>query len=79
MRTPTSALLEAVTTMSPRQHWPDQSQPFDIQQSQITRWLQKQPDVMQWLFDTLRQRRLIVYDPETFTWRGRDWKGRRGP
>ncbi len=36
------------------------------------RWLIDQPDVRTWIFDLLRGRKTIVFDPATRSWKGRD-------
>lgn len=60
----------AALTMPPLRHWPNQMLPFDISNSQVIRWLTAQPEVQQWLFDTLRSRKLIVFDAATGLWHG---------
>ncbi|MFO1476131.1 MAG: hypothetical protein U1F98_05710 [Verrucomicrobiota bacterium] len=68
----TTTKLDAAADMPPLQHWPDQSRDFCILNSDVIRWLGRQEDIQQWLFDTLRGRGLIVYDPHTGRWHGRD-------
>lgn len=62
-----SRLLEVVRTMPGLTH-DCHPLPFDIRESMVARWLVRQPDVMQWIFDTARSRRLIAFD--TGFWRG---------
>jgi hypothetical protein len=63
--------IAPVLTMPPLRHSiPDQ--PFDIERSEVVRWLVHQPEVLQWLFNTMRTRGWIVYDRATGAWRGRD-------
>jgi hypothetical protein len=45
---------------------------FDIERSAAAKWLVDQPDVLQWVFDAVRNRKLIVFNPETRTWRGKE-------
>jgi len=47
---------------------------FDIQKSEVVAWIKSQPKLMQLVFDKILERGLIVFDSETKTWRGRDWK-----
>lgn len=65
-----SLLLQCVEDMPPCRHWPYQDQPFDINDSEVVRWLSRQPDVQQWLFNTMKSRGLIVFDQARGTWRG---------
>ena len=51
--------------------YPDQSKPFAIEESDVVAWLIAEPGVRQWLFDTIRDRGLIVYDRFSKTWSGR--------
>jgi hypothetical protein len=44
--------------------------PFDIRFSQVARWLARQPEVRQWIFNQCRYRGLIQFDGDTLTWRG---------
>ena len=43
---------------------------FDIQRSEVVRWLLRQPEIQRWIFDIVRGRRLIQFDPENGTWSG---------
>ena len=45
---------------------------FDIRKSEAARWLVSRPEIMQAVFDHVKDRGLIVYDPEAGTWEGRD-------
>ena len=51
---------------------------FDITKSEVVQWLIRQPSVLQYLFDTVRQKDsvepLIIYNPDRSTWRGTDYK-----
>lgn len=55
-----SKLLDSTKTM-PAMDWRD-----------AQRWLIDQPDVRTWIFDLLRGRKTIVFDPATRSWKGRD-------
>jgi hypothetical protein len=63
--------IASVLTMPPRRH-SIPGQPFDIERSEVVRWLLSQPEVTRWVFDVARSRGWIVYDRATGTWRGRD-------
>jgi len=45
---------------------------FDWQNSAVADWIVNQDEVRAYLFDKLSQAGLIVYDPDTCTWRGHD-------
>jgi hypothetical protein len=64
--------LGLVRRMSPLAHWPDRTRPFDIARSQVVEWLTRQPDVLQWLFQTVQTRKLILFDRRSRTWHGAD-------
>jgi len=67
-----SKWLAVVRGMPPLPHWPDREHPFAVEKSQVVKWLIGQPHVEQWLFNAVRGRRLIIFDHETQTWRGRE-------
>ena len=46
---------------------------FDIAQSEVVGWLIKQPEIMQEIFDIARNRKVIIYNPETQKWQGVDY------
>jgi len=46
------------------------SLPFDVMQSDVCDWLMKQPEIRRWVFDIVRGRKLIVFNPERGTWKG---------
>lgn len=67
-------LNDCATSMPPLEH----SQPgekFDIMQSAVAEFLASDPKVRQYLFDSVSGAYgLIVYDRETGTWHGKDWR-----
>lgn len=69
-RRESSKLLACVRTMPPSDHWPDRPLPFHPERSEVCDWLAAQPDVRQWLFRIVQDRRLIRFDPETKRWQG---------
>jgi len=66
----TPKLLEIATTMPFLPHSVP-GQPFDIMHSGVAAWLVEQPNVRQWLFESVKTRNLIVFDGKLRTWRGR--------
>lgn len=69
---PDSKLLAVTTTMPALSHWPDKPAPFPPEHSEVLRWLGQRPDLVEWFFGALRNRELVVFDPTTHAWRGRD-------
>ena len=65
------SFLECARQMPPMKHI--KSEPFDITQSEVAKWLVSQPDIMQKIFDMARRKGLIEYDSETNTWKGIDY------
>lgn len=51
---------------------------FDITESEVAKWLCSQSEIMQHVFDTVSQpaygHKSIVYDPESGTWHGREYR-----
>lgn len=68
-------LLECVKKMPELRHSVSDGE-FDITKSEVVKWLIRQPDVLQFMFDTVArpgyEERLIVYNPDRGTWRGVD-------
>lgn len=68
-------LLECVKQMPELRHSVSDGE-FDITKSEVVQWLIRQPDVLSFLFETVRRKgyaeQLIVYDPGRGTWRGVD-------
>jgi hypothetical protein len=70
--------LFCVKKMPPLKHKPLNGE-FDITKSEVAKWLIQQPEVMQWVFDHVKDMQrhgeelLIKYDPETGLWQGIDY------
>ncbi len=66
--------------MPPLKHSKDDGA-FDITKSDVVDWLCQQPELMQFLFDSVRyavddrHNHFIVYDKELGMWRGADFEG----
>ena len=67
-----SRLLQPALAMPPLEHW-DRAQPFDASNSEVLKWIAAQPELQAWLFEKLRNWRLIVFNRETGLWNGKDW------
>lgn len=46
---------------------------FDVTKSDVVKWLISQPDILQYLFDHVKNRD-IVYNPTRGTWQGIDYE-----
>ena len=68
--------FDGSTRMPPLRHQPGTE--FSWTDSEVVAWLVAQPEIRRYVFDRCRTRGLIVFDPETRTWRGRDFKPEGG-
>jgi len=59
--------LEVVREMPPLRH-SIPGEPFRMENSEVVKWLLRQPEVLQYLFDKAKV--YLVYDAATGTWRG---------
>lgn len=50
-------------------------QEFEINKSEVVRWLINQPDILNYLWDNIKQSKDVEYDPETGIWTGVDYDG----
>ena len=64
--------LECTKNMPPLKHSKNETC-FDIQSSDVARWIMQQPEVMQKVFDMANRHGFIKYNPETKTWQGVDY------
>ena len=46
---------------------------YDIRNSEAAKWLCSQPDIMQIVFESVKDCNEITYDSDTGTWRGVDY------
>lgn len=46
---------------------------FDIRKSHVVKWLIREPDIMQKIFDIASSQKLIKYDVTTKKWKGVDF------
>jgi hypothetical protein len=51
-------------------HWPDRSQPFDWQRSEVGQWLRDNPKALDLVFEALKSSGAIIYDIKTGEWKG---------
>ena len=62
--------LKIIRSMSPLYHTLP-GKPFRMEDSEVIRWLMRQPSVVMYIFD--KARNYIRYDSETGTWMGVDY------
>lgn len=65
----TSKKLSIVQNMPPCYH----TRPgcvYDVFHSEVIQWLLRQPDVLHYLWDQVRQSGLVQYDAHTGQWKG---------
>ena len=66
-------ILNAATTMPPLHHSiPDQ--PFDIRNSEVVKWLAKQPEILNYVWNNIKNSGAVVFNPETGKWQGVDYE-----
>ena len=53
-------------------------EPFDILKSRVLWWLVKQPDVLNFIWNRVKQSGDVVYDPDTGKWVGVDFSPAEG-
>ena len=56
--------------MPPLSHYPDRDQPFDPACSDVLRWIADRPELVQVIFNKMKDCGAIIFDPDTRTWRG---------
>jgi len=65
-------LWKAARGMPPLRHSVP-GQDYDVRQSEVVRWLVQQPDILQIVFESVKDHKEIVFDRDTGTWRGIDY------
>ena len=67
------AIIDAARKMPPLFHKiPDEE--FDFRKSRTLWWLVKQPEILKFVWDAIKQSGAIVYDSSTQKWHGVDFK-----
>lgn len=68
-----SKLLEAAKKLPPSYHkLPGKD--FDITKSEAVRWLIDQPDILNWVWNNIKNSGDVIYDPATGLWHGVDYE-----
>jgi hypothetical protein len=73
-RDPRSPAMEAASKMPELTHWLGHDQSFSIAQSEVVKWLIKQPECQQFLFNCMKNAGVIEFDLESRRWRGVNWQ-----
>lgn len=65
------AACEILRGMPPLSHWPDRSQPFDWNKSEVAEWIKAHIDNdVQYVFEFGKSLDALKFDRETKLWRG---------
>lgn len=67
-----SKYLECLKYMPELPHSKSEAERFDITDSEVVKWLTKQPEILQYLFIRARNSGNIVYNQETHKWSGKN-------
>lgn len=68
-----SNLYQIVRRMPPLYHkLPGED--FDIRKSRIIWWLTKQPEMLEYVWNRIKQSGAVKYDPQTGKWQGVDFQ-----
>lgn len=72
-----SKYLDVAKKMPPLHHTLP-GEEFDIEKSEVAKWLAAQPEILTYVVNRIKggngQAPLIVYDPDTKIWRGVDYE-----
>lgn len=60
---------EIISRMPPL-HYTLPGEKFDIEKSQVIKWLIQQPEILDWLYMRMVSSRMIKYNPDTQKWVG---------
>ncbi len=73
MRFKNSKLYETAKNMPPLYHkLPGED--FDIRKSRVLWWLLKQPELLEYVWNRIKQSGAVQYDPQTGKWQGVDFQ-----
>ena len=68
-----SKLLEVARDMPPLHHTL-LNQEFNIAKSEVTKWLISQPEILNYLWNNIKQSADVFYDNDSGTWQGVDYE-----
>ncbi len=69
-----SKLLDVAKNMPPSYHTLPGVE-FNIKNSEVINWLIDQPEILNFLWNQIKQSKDVYYDPVTKVWTGVDWDG----
>lgn len=73
MRFKNSKLYDVVKSMPPLYHkLPGEE--FDIRKSRVIWWLVKQPELLEYVWNRIKQSGAVQYNPQTGKWQGVDFQ-----
>lgn len=68
-----SKLLEVARMLPPSYHTLP-GEEFDIEKSEVIHWLVDQPEILNFLWNNIKQSGDVAYDSATGLWQGIDWQ-----
>jgi len=71
---PLSPAMRVAAKCPPLTHWLGHDQSFSIAQSEVVKWLIKQPEVLQLVFNIAKHSGAITFDLDSRCWRGVNWQ-----
>jgi hypothetical protein len=71
---PLSPALQRASEMPPLSHWLGKDQSFSITRSEAAKWLAAQPEILQFVFNSMKNAGVIEFDLESRSWRGVNYK-----
>ena len=69
-----SKLLDVSKKLPPSYHTIP-GQEFNVKKSEVINWLIDQPEILNYLWNNIKQSGDVFYDSETGIWTGVDWEG----
>lgn len=67
-----SKLLEIAKNMPPVRHTIS-GQNFEIQNSEAIQWLIQQPEILNYIWNNVKNSGAVIYDPQTSRWTGAEY------
>ncbi|WP_312072034.1 hypothetical protein [Anaerotignum propionicum] len=64
--------LEIAKRMPPLSHTIP-GRPFEIKQSEVVKWLLNQPDILNYIWNNIKNSEDVFYNPDTGKWQGVDY------
>ncbi|MDR7869160.1 MAG: hypothetical protein RIN56_20420 [Sporomusaceae bacterium] len=61
--------MEVATFLPPTRH-SIPGQEFDIRNSEVMKWLVQQPEILNYIWNNIKNSGAVVYNPQTGKWQG---------